>query len=133
MAGDERDIEIDLAAEFGARRVESQRFSMYVPNKDRDGAEIDQAAWVGKFVQLLSEIGGGATVMPPVEGAWMNEETGVLIREQPRIVYSFIRPDEFLNRLRELAGLVKKMGRETNQGEVVFEFDGDFFVIDDFT
>lgn len=133
MESDEPDIEIDLAEEFGAHRVESQRFSIYVPNKDRNGAEIDQAGWVDRFVRLLSEIGGGATIMPPVDGAWMNEETGDLIFEQPRIVYSFVRPAAFQDRLQDLVDLVKEMGRETNQGEVVFEFDGDFFVIDDFT
>ncbi|HTW73029.1 MAG TPA: hypothetical protein VME47_24345 [Acetobacteraceae bacterium] len=82
---------------------------------------------------LLSRIGGGATAMPPVEGAWLNEETGDLIREQPRVVYSYTVPDRFLERRDELVGFVKRMGRETNQGAIAIEFDGVLYYVDKFS
>ena len=81
---------------------------------------------------LLSKIGGGATAMPPVEGAWFNEETSELIREQPRVVYSYIIPDRFLEHRDELVGFVKRMGRETNQGAIAIEFDGVLYYVDKF-
>ena len=77
---DEPGIEIDIAALFEAEPVHGERFSIYVPNKDRNGTLISQEPWVEEALALLSKIGGGATAMPPVEGAWLNEETGELIR-----------------------------------------------------
>ena len=45
-------------------------FTIYVPNKDRNGEEIgNQRQWVLEAIRLLSEVNGGATAMPPVEGA----------------------------------------------------------------
>ncbi len=31
---------------------------------------------------MLAELGGGAAAMPPVTGAWLNEESGALIIEE---------------------------------------------------
>jgi hypothetical protein len=51
---------------------------------------------------------------------------------QAAIVHSFkettgyIKIDQFLARLPQLKSFLHKMGRETRQGEVVFEFDGRF-------
>lgn len=49
--------------------VHGQRFAIYIPNKDRNGAPVPQSAWINKALQLLSRAGGGATAMPPVTGA----------------------------------------------------------------
>ena len=68
----EPEIELDIAALFEAEPVHGQRFSIYVPNKDREGAPVEQRPWVEAALALLSKIGGGATAMPPVEGAWLN-------------------------------------------------------------
>jgi hypothetical protein len=125
--------EVDLGAAFGADGgVSTQCFTIYVPNKDRAGQEIgNQRKWVLEAIRLLSEINGGATVMPPVEGAWLNDQ-GDIIWEQPVLVYSFIRPDQFLNSLSRLREFLHRMGRETNQGEIAFEFDGRFYRIRNF-
>jgi hypothetical protein len=47
----------------------------------------------------------------------------------PVIVYRYIKPDQFVARLPELRSFLHKMGRETRQGEVAFEFDGRFYRI----
>jgi hypothetical protein len=86
MSGPE--IELDIAALFEAEPIHGQRFSVYVPNKDREGAPVEQLPWVEEALALLSKIGGGATAMPPVEGAWLNPATSELIREQPVVVYT---------------------------------------------
>jgi hypothetical protein len=63
-----------------------------------------------------------------VEGSWRNDQ-GETIWENPVIVYSFIRPDEFLSNLPRLREFLHRMGRETNQGEIAFEFDGRYYRI----
>src|SRR5437588_7748607 len=122
--------EVDLAAALGADGgISTQCFSIYVPNKDRDGKEIgNQRKWVLEAIRLLSEINHGATAMPPVEGGWLSDQ-GEIIWENPVIVYSFIRPDEFLGNLPRLREFMHRMGRETNQGEIAFELDGRFYRI----
>jgi hypothetical protein len=124
------DVELDIAASFGAETdASTQVFSIYVPNKDRDGREIgNQRRWVLEALQLLGTVGGGATAMPPVEGVWVDAE-GEFVWENPVIVYSYIKPDQFVARLSELRSFLHRMGRETKQGEVAFEFDGRFYRI----
>jgi hypothetical protein len=105
---------------------------VYVPNKDKYDQEIGtQRRWVLDAIRLLSEINGGATAIP-VEGGWLNDE-GQIILEHPVIVYSFVtRPDEYLKNLPRIRALLHQMGRETNQGEVAFEFDDHFYRIRQF-
>lgn len=118
-----------LGADAG---VAAQCFTAYVPNKDKNDQEIGtQRRWVLDIIGLLSEINGGATAIP-VEGGWLNEE-GQIILEHPVVVYSFVtKPDEFLKNLPRLRSFLHRMGRETNQGEVAFEFDGRFYRIRQF-
>lgn len=66
--------------------------------------------------------------MPPVEGVWLNE-SGESVWENPVIVYSYIKPDAFLAQLPQLREFLHRMGRETRQGEIAFEFDGRFYRI----
>lgn len=122
--------EVDLAQAFGADGdVSTQCFTIYIPNKDRAGREIgDQRKWVLEAIHLLAAINGGATAMPPVEGGWLDER-GQVLWENPVVVYSFIRADEFLANLPRLREFIHRMGRETNQGEIGFEFDGRFYRI----
>jgi hypothetical protein len=125
--------EVDLASALGSDGgVSAQCFTVYIPNKDRHGQEIgNQRKWVLEAIRLLSEVNGGATAMPPVEGGWLNDE-GEIIWESPVLVYSFIRPEPFVQSLPRLREFLHRMGRETNQGEVAFEFDGRFYRIRNF-
>lgn len=129
---DEQDPEeasLNLAEALGAAGVSSQCFSIYVPNKDRGGKEIgNQRKWVLEAIRLLSEINGGATAMPPVEGAWLNDENEI-IWENPVVVYSFIRTTQFLANLPRIREFLHRMGRDTDQGEIACEFDGRFYRI----
>lgn len=121
---------LSLADALGAEAgVSVQCFLVYVPNKDKYDQEIGtQRRWVLDAIRLLSEINGGATAIP-VEGGWLSDE-GKIILEDPVIVYSFVAdPDRFLAHLPRIRGFLHSMGRETNQGEVAFEFDDHFYRI----
>lgn len=124
------EIELDIAAAFGASHVQGQRFAIYIPNKDKDGVPVTQSLWIEKALQLLSRAGGGATAMPPVTGAWLNPESGELIIEEPVIVYSYIDGERFMQHLDVLVAFVHELGRKTRQGQIAFEFDGEFFLVD---
>ena len=118
-----------LGADAG---IATQCFSVYVPNKDRTGAELGtQRRWVLEAIELLVRLNGGATAMPAVEGAWKNDE-GQTIWEHPIVVYSFIKPEVFLSHLKDVREFLHRMGRETNQGEVAFDFEDCFYLIGTF-
>lgn len=123
-------IELDIADLFGATQSLADRFAIYVPNKDRDGADVDQARWIEQCLRLLSEICGGATAMPPLRGAWLNPHTQTLVLEEPVIVYAYIKPEPFARRIGELVALVNEIARETNQGQMAIEFNQTMFLID---
>ena len=127
------EVLVNLAGALGADAgVAVQCFTVYIPNKDKNDQEIGtQRRWVLDALRLLSESNGGATAIP-VEGGWLNDE-GQIILEHPVIVYSFVfRPDEFLKQLPRLRTFLHRLGRETNQGEVAFEFDDRFYGIRQF-
>lgn len=121
---------LDLASILGSDGgVSTQCITLYIPNKDQDGKEIpNHGAWVLEARQLLTEINRGSTALPPVGGTWLNARDEP-IWEDTVIVYSFILPDPFEAGLPRLREFLHRFGRETNQGEVVFEFDGRFYRI----
>lgn len=119
----------DIGEAFGAEKGFSERFAVYVPNKDRDGKDVPQAQWVEAIIDILSELCGGATAMPPVRGAWLNSETKNLVVEEPVLVYAFVDPPKFVAGIQKLVDTVRAMGRETNQGQVAFEFGNVLYFI----
>jgi hypothetical protein len=121
---------IDLVAALGTEEgVSTQCFTIYIPNKDRNGEEIgNQRKWVLEAIHLLAEVNGGATAMPPVEGAWLNDQ-GEIIWESPVLVYSYIEPEALLKNLARLREFLHRLGRETNQGEIAVEFEDRFYRI----
>jgi hypothetical protein len=121
---------IDLAAALGAEPgISVQCFRLYVPNKDRHGKEFGtQRKWVLEVIELLSELNGGATAMPSVEGTWATEQ-GELVWEHPVVVYSYVDAARFLSSLPRIRGFLHRLGRETNQGEIAFEFGDEFYRI----
>ncbi|MBI5535602.1 MAG: hypothetical protein HY898_22925 [Deltaproteobacteria bacterium] len=132
MTDDSEDI--DLGEALGASDATStQMLTLYIPNKDRDGNEFgSQRRWVLKAADLLAQIGGGVTVMPACEGGWLNEATAQVIWEAPVVVYTYIKPEPFLKGLPKLRTFLHRLGRETNQGEIAVEFDGNFYRITTF-
>jgi hypothetical protein len=126
-------MQFDLGKELGATAAPSgQRLTLYIPNKDQTGEVIpDHPGWCKEAQELLTAIGDGATAFPPVEGTWRKSD-GPNLWEQTRIIYTYIDPDDLDANLTRLREFLHRFGRETNQGEVVFEFDGAFWSIDRF-
>lgn len=130
---------IDLKEILGASVLpSSQQLALYIPNKDKEGNKIKQLhKWIKEAKKLLSIIGGGETTMPPADGTWLKKDIGSIkelkeediLWERTTIIYTYIYPDKFEKNLSSLREFLHRFGRETNQGEVVFEFDGEFFRI----
>jgi hypothetical protein len=125
---------IDLGEALGASEATStQVLTLYIPNKDRDGNEFGtQRRWVLEAAHLLAEFGGGVTVMPSCEGGWFNEDTAHVVWEAPVVVYTYVKPEPFVLGLPRLRAFLHRLGRETNQGEIAVEFDGNFYRITTF-
>jgi hypothetical protein len=124
---------MDLSEALGAGGgVSVQCLTLYIPDRDDQGnAVVDQRRWVLEAAELLARIGGGVTIMPPVEGGWVND-SGEIVWERPVLAYTFIRPAPFRKLLPDLREFLHRLGRETRQGEVALEFDGRFYRIRQF-
>ena len=121
---------IDLAAAFGAEPGSPiQCIRIYVPNKDRHGKEFGaQRKWVLEALKLLTELNGGATAMPQVEGTWRSDDA-VVVWENPVVVYSYVQTDQFVANVARIREFLHRMGRQTDQGEIAVEFNDKFFRI----
>jgi len=124
---------MDLSEALGAGGgISVESLVLYIPDRDKDGNEIgNQRWWVLEAATLLAPVGGGVTIMPPVEGGWLNSE-GTIIWEKPILIYTYIDPDKFVAALPELRRFLHALGTETRQGEVAFEIGGSFYRITTF-
>jgi len=59
----------------------------------------------------------------------LNPKTNRTIWEKTTIIYTYIYSDKFEENIRLFREFLHRFGRETNQGEIVFEFDGRFYRI----
>lgn len=145
MTDDILDTEETSLVEIVGTEEESsiQQLTLYIPSKDKNGKEVPNILdWIKESRKLLTFIGGGATALPPADGTWLSPEIKIetvtdlkdedVIWEKTTIIYTYIKADSFLKSLRALRNFLHRFGRETNQGEVVFEFDGKFFRISNF-
>lgn len=118
-------MDLELGKELGATaEPAAQRLTLYIPNRNRlDEVVADHDRWVREAQELLTQIGRGATAFPPVDGTWEKPDESILW-EKTRIIYTFIDPDRLAANLTRLREFLHRFGRETDQGEVKFEFDG---------
>lgn len=124
-------IDVILAKLLGASEEPAvQVLTLYIPDKDKDGQRIKNLnRWIKEAQKVLTAIGRGSTSMPPADGTWLNPESKEIIWEKTTIMHTYIDPESFEENADLLREFLHRFGRETNQGEVVFEFDGKFYRI----
>ena len=125
--------DLDFKKLFGTAEESSQQLTLYIPDKDRNGRPIKNLKeWISEAMKLLTTIGGGATAFPPADGSWFDPEKKSTVWEKTTIIYTFIIPEKFEANIRNLKNFLCRFGRETGQGEVVFQFHGNFYKIREF-
>jgi hypothetical protein len=126
-----RDLQpLNLAGALGAAASASiECLTFYIPSRDKEGNTVDQKPWIAEALALLSQIGGGAIALPPAEGAWLNPDTGALIKEAVVLAYTYVDPYRFGAPLGKIREFTHRVGRETRQEEVVLEFSGRLYKI----
>jgi hypothetical protein len=106
---------------------------LFVPSVERDGfTPIDQELWVESALALLGGIFGGATAYPRARGVWRDDERGgALVFDEPVVVHSYTTPEAVQDpdNLARLASFCRRMGIETNQGEVGLVIADEYFAI----
>ncbi|HTU10637.1 MAG TPA: hypothetical protein VMG08_07020 [Allosphingosinicella sp.] len=109
--------------ELGASEaVATQKFSIYIPNKDRNHQILpDWSTWIDSAIYLLAEINGGSTSLPASKSAWKGEDDRMM-SEEAVVVYSFIRhPDEFEKNLGTIKAFIRDFGIRADQESVLVE------------
>ena len=110
-----------------------QRITLYIPDKDNNGKKIKKLKfWIKEARRILTMIGRGSTALPPSDGTWMPSYEyyeDAIVWEKTIIIYTMIEPELFEKNIHLLRNYLHSFGKETNQGEVVFEYDGELFKI----
>jgi hypothetical protein len=109
---------------------------LFVPSVERDGATpVEQDHWADGALEVFGTLFGGATAYPKARGIWRDDERGgALVRDEPVVVHCYTTPEEIENadNLGRLAHFCRRMGRETNQGEIGLVIGDEYFAIRDF-
>ena len=109
---------------------------LFIPSVERDGrAAIDQARWLGEALQMFGRVFGGATAYPRAKGVWRDDERqGALVFDEPVVIHCYTTPTDIEDdrHLAELGAFCRRMGRETNQGEVGLIIADEYIAIRDF-
>ena len=96
-------------------------YVLFIPSKDEKGQPLkDQEVWASSAGDLLTTLYGGATMMPPAQGKWLNDG-GEIITEDVMLVHCYVKPkdEDDKGKLEQVAAFLHRMGKKTKQGEVV--------------
>lgn len=108
-----------------------------VPSVERDGTTaIKQDVWVEEALRACGTVFGGATAYPKARGVWRDDgRGGNLVFDEPVVVHCYVTPEliEDDANLAALAAFCRRMGRETNQGEIGLVIADEYFAITDYT
>ena len=109
---------------------------LFVPSVERDGkTPIDQDYWVESALDMFGRVFGGATAYPKARGVWRDDErAGALVKDEPVVVHCYTTPRAIQDRknLAALGSYCRRLGRDTNQGEVGLVVGDEYFAIRQF-
>jgi hypothetical protein len=110
---------------------------LFIPSVERDGlTPIDQDRWVDEALEMFGRVFGGATAYPKAKGIWRDDERGgKLVKDNPVVVHCYMDPRAIQDsqNQEQLASFCRRMGRESNQGEVGLVVGDEYLAIQDFT
>jgi hypothetical protein len=95
----------------------------------------DQARWVNEALGVLGTLFGGATAYPKARGVWRDDERGgTLVFDEPVVMHCYTTPDDVENEthLAELGRFCRRIGRETDQGEVGLVIGDEYVAVRNF-
>ncbi len=96
---------------------------------------IDQDRWVDDALEIFGRVFGGATAYPRAKGIWRDDaKGGALVKDTPVVVHCYMEPEAIENphNQEQLGMFCRRMGRETNQGEVGLVVDNEYLAMRDF-
>ncbi len=129
-------IEKDPSMSLAEGRRKRLLVVLFIPSVERDGkTAIDQDHWVDAALDLFGRVFGGATAYLRARGVWRDDEKGgALVRDNPVVLHSYMDPEaiERPESQAQLAAFCRRMGRETNQGEVGLVIDDEYLAISTF-
>jgi hypothetical protein len=109
---------------------------LFVPSVERDGATaINQDLWVDAALEMFGSTFGGATAYPKARGVWRDDERGgALVKDEPVLIHCYTTPEDIQDaaNLAELGRFCRRLGRQTNQGEVGLVVGDEYFAIRQF-
>ena len=121
---------------FSGQRHKRVLLVLFIPSADREGAPIsNQDFWVEAALGVLGKLYGGATAYPKARGVWRDDDrAGALVFDQPVVMHCYTTPEdtEDAAKLAELGAFCRRLGRETNQGEVGLVIADEYIGIRDF-
>jgi len=107
---------------------QGRQLSIYVPSKDKDGEPVDHAHWKKTTMAFMTRVFGRCTAMPQLQGIWADED-GTTLDETVNIVFSYVDKEELSIHAEEVRSFLIELGTATQQAEVGYEYDGEFFTI----
>ncbi|MBI3464272.1 MAG: hypothetical protein HY000_14630 [Planctomycetes bacterium] len=109
---------------------------LFIPSVERDGiTPIDQDFWVDSSLEMLGRLFGGATAYPKARGIWRDDErAGAVIKDEPVLIHCYTTPEDIQDsaNLAALGSFCRRLGRETNQGEIGLVIGDEYFAIREF-
>ncbi len=110
---------------------------LFIPSVERDGiTEIDQDRWVDEALEMFGRIFGGATAFPRAKGIWRDDDRDrKLVRDNPVVLHCYMTPEDLEDPSNQvsLGTFCRRMGQETNQGEVGLVINNEYLAITRFS
>jgi len=107
---------------------QGRQLSIYVPSKSKEGKPLDHTQWKKVTMAFMTRLFGRCTAMPQLQGVWA-DESGTILDETVVIVYSYVDREKLSRHAEDVQSFLIGLGKSTQQAEVGFEYDGEFFTI----